>query len=406
MGVTETGAIFKAFTFDGESSRDYGVYITGSAVFNAPERDVEMISIPGRDGAFAQDRGRFSNIEVTYPAGLFGFTEEDFAEGVSDLRNWLASKKGYVRLEDDYNPDEYRLAVYKSGLEVDLATLKSGEFSLTFDCKPQRYLKSGETAIEVEDGDTITNPTLFESRPMLEVDGYGAISLNGETVSIADTTIGRVQMAGQTTPPTDVATYYYQLANMDSLNNGDTITVKESFATRLLDFTKEVSSVSCTNPAIGTAKGIASANVGVVMQSAATFTAGTAAVIFYETGTLTVMFTDSTVETFAVSFDLSISTAGLVTMTASATGGSAYQSLMYATVGEIVGQSTKTALGSPLFFDLDIGEAYKEESGAIVAVNNAVTIPAKLPTLKPGANTVTFDNTVTQLKVVPRWWKV
>ena len=72
MGVIKTGAIFNGFTFDGENSKDYGVYITGSGVFNAPERDVEMISIPGRDGAFAQDMGRFSNIEVTYPAGLFG----------------------------------------------------------------------------------------------------------------------------------------------------------------------------------------------------------------------------------------------------------------------------------------------------------------------------------------------
>ena len=75
MAVNKTGAMFKSLTFDGEDSRDYGVYITGQAVFNAPEREVEMISIPGRNGQFALDKGRFENIEVTYPAGIFANTE-------------------------------------------------------------------------------------------------------------------------------------------------------------------------------------------------------------------------------------------------------------------------------------------------------------------------------------------
>ena len=118
MAIAPTGAIYKSLIFDGEDSRDYGVYITGQAVYNAPERDVEMISIPGRNGSFALDKGRFQNIEVTYPAGIFADTESDFAEAISDFRNFLCSRKGYVRLTDGYNPDEFRMAVYKSGLEV------------------------------------------------------------------------------------------------------------------------------------------------------------------------------------------------------------------------------------------------------------------------------------------------
>ena len=119
MAIEQTGAIYKTLTFDGESSGTYGVYITGEAVYNAPEREVEMISIPGRSGQLALDKGRFENIEVTYPAGIFTDNEEDFAEGISNFRNFLCSRNGYVRLQDDYNPNEYRLAIYKSGLEVD-----------------------------------------------------------------------------------------------------------------------------------------------------------------------------------------------------------------------------------------------------------------------------------------------
>ena len=157
MAVAVTGAMYKSLSFDNTSSRSYGVYITGEAVYNAPERAVEMISIPGRNGAFALDKGRFENIEVSYPAGIFADNEADFAQAVSDFRNFLCSKKGYCRLSDEYNPSEYRMAVYKSGLEVDPAQLRAGEFTITFDCKPQRWLTSGEVAVDIGTwGDTET----------------------------------------------------------------------------------------------------------------------------------------------------------------------------------------------------------------------------------------------------------
>lgn len=178
--AVETGAIFKRLYFDGQSSGTYGVYITGEAVFSAPQRDVEMIKIPGRNGEFALDNGRFQNIEVTYPAGIFADSETDFAAAISDFRNFLASRVGYCRLEDEYNPNEYRMAVYKSGLDVDAKVLKAGEFSITFDCKPQRWLKDGETAVaigewgetETASGDIVTveNPNGILAVKSLEID--------------------------------------------------------------------------------------------------------------------------------------------------------------------------------------------------------------------------------------------
>ena len=157
MAVAPTGNIFKALSFDNVSSRTYGVYITGEAVYNAPERDVEMVEIPGRNGSFALDKGRFQNIEVSYPAGIFADNEADFAAAISDFRNFLCSRKGYVRLTDEYNPSEYRMAIYKSGLEVSPAQLKAGEFEIVFDCKPQRWLTSGEDAVTIgEWGETET----------------------------------------------------------------------------------------------------------------------------------------------------------------------------------------------------------------------------------------------------------
>lgn len=142
-------AVFNSLTFDGENSLDYGVYITGEAVYNAPERAVELISIPGRNGAIALDQGRFENIEVTYPAGTFGDDQPEFASKIRAFRNALASRFNYVKLTDSYHPDEYRLGLYKSGLTTTpVQRSKAGEFPITFNCKPQRFLTSGETEVD------------------------------------------------------------------------------------------------------------------------------------------------------------------------------------------------------------------------------------------------------------------
>ena len=148
-------AIFNSFTFDNENSLDSGIYITGEAVFNAPKRVVEMVNVPGRNGAIAIDEGRFENIPVKYPAGCFADNMADFAEKVANFRNILASRFTYKRLEDTYYPDEFRMGLYRSGLEVDVVNqARAGKFDIEFDCKPQRFLKSGEIPVEYTPGQT------------------------------------------------------------------------------------------------------------------------------------------------------------------------------------------------------------------------------------------------------------
>ena len=108
-----------SITFGGVNSADFGIYISGEGVFNAPKRDVEMIKIPGRNGEFALDNGRFENIEVTYPA--FNFEPDDydtFMQNLSDFRNAICAQRGYQRLTDTFHPDEYRMATYIGGLEI------------------------------------------------------------------------------------------------------------------------------------------------------------------------------------------------------------------------------------------------------------------------------------------------
>ena len=172
-------------TFDGENSKDYGVFISGAGTFNAPERNATTVEVAGRNGNLTIDDGTYKNVPLSYPAFIY----QNFADRAAAFRNVLLSRKGYKRLEDTYHPDEYRMARYSGGFEAEaVAELYGGNFTLNFDCMPQRFLKSGEKAVSVIDGDVLNNPTLQIAKPLLTLTGNGTISINGIEIVVAGVT--------------------------------------------------------------------------------------------------------------------------------------------------------------------------------------------------------------------------
>lgn len=167
--------------FNGKKLKDYGVFISGEAVFNAPKRSTTSVTVPGRNGALTLDNGRFENITLKYPA----FIVRSFKDRVSELRNFVLTQSGYQRLEDTYHPDEYRLARWSTDFSVKPdEELLAGEFDLTFDCYPQRFLKSGENAIEITSATTIINEQMTTALPLIRAYGTGTFTINGVTVQI------------------------------------------------------------------------------------------------------------------------------------------------------------------------------------------------------------------------------
>ena len=402
--------IIKNLTFDGLRLSDYGIGITGEGVYDAPKRAVNMITIPGRDGDYALDEGRFENIEIKYPAGAFNKDQPDYAGKMSDLRNELASRIGYKRLEDEYNPDEYRLGIFKDGLDVSPAHYsRAGEFDLVFNCKPQRFLKSGEVEQSIENGGAITNPTLFASKPLLLVYGYGAININDDSIVLNDVAIGEVLLKNGYSLAFDTgyATNNYATTKM---NSGDPVTLKAS----VLSYEKHLNEGETAQSFSGGA-GVSGAiinggegfrvNVDIGALDFNFGTASTQTLTFNYTVT-TNLQTHSATVTVAVGYVLYAGGGQGVRIAQSESGSPGSRRNRSITFGDIVGDSSQSALGIPSYIDLDIGEAYKYLNNEVVGINNAVALPADLPTLKPGANEITFDNTITQLKIIPRWWKI
>lgn len=89
------------------------------------------------------------------------------------ISEWLNSASGYAKLEDSYEPEYYRLAAYKSGGTIENILQHAGRITVAFDCKPQRFLKSGDIPVIVRATSKLRNPTGFKSLPIIKVNGSG-----------------------------------------------------------------------------------------------------------------------------------------------------------------------------------------------------------------------------------------
>ena len=419
--------MFRNLTFDGVSLKDYGVYISGDAVYDSPERDVDMISIPGRNGTFALDKGRFNNIEVTYPAGVYSDSQTNFADKVSALRNQLASRTGYRRIEDEYHPDEYRMGVYKRGLEFDPVHYnEASKFEITFDCKPQRFLKSGETEITIPSqgaGYNLTNPTLFESNPLLKVQGYGDINIGDQVISIDNVVIGDVLLSNgvqleDTTTGTLANMVTVGVVEFDSakVNTGDTITLQPT--TYTINITENNLSPSYHIEAEVTSQsGAGESSAGVLSRATATYTVNIASVPFTVGTSGSVQHSANWIyrtvssyggyseTTHPMVFNIAYDGASTITITAKHWHQAGATVQTTGSTGDLTGYSSVLVSGT-IYIDLDIGEAYWVKDGTVISANYTVHLGADLPTLKPGVNNITYTTRITSLKIVPRWWKI
>lgn len=196
-----------SFTFNGVNSATWlaRVFPTDS-MLKAPAHNYSKVVVPGRSGALLIDIGSFDNVMREYDVQITGDTD---LASFAALRAYLASSVGYLRLTDTFEPDYYFMAAYTEPFDMtaDFASLKRGRGTISFDCKPQRWLISGETETVFTANGTITNPTRFASKPLLRVTttrstasvvgiGECSITIKRQGVIYIDCETGRAYTSG------------------------------------------------------------------------------------------------------------------------------------------------------------------------------------------------------------------
>lgn len=173
---------------DGTDLTTFGGYYFDGYTRNAPVREYTFYDIPGRNGSGLGPTSRLKNIEIAYDFII------DSEANLRSLRSFLMSREGYVRIEDSAHTTEYRMGVFEGPLDV--ASTKDRDQhkgTIVFNCRPQRWLKSGETATNITSAVptsnpaqahtssqcvTFTNPSSFPSTPFLRIYGYGMLFID------------------------------------------------------------------------------------------------------------------------------------------------------------------------------------------------------------------------------------
>ena len=171
--------------FNNKSSADCRIQVAHPPGYAYPERDYTITHIPGRNGDIIQDNGCYKNVERTYEVS-FDAPNEDFATYANAVSAWLHSTTGYARLEDSYEPNYYRMATYQESNIFENLYNQAGTATIVFECKPQRFLKTGDNTITIQNGLTIMNPTGFEAYPLFKVTGTsGVLTVNGNSITFS-----------------------------------------------------------------------------------------------------------------------------------------------------------------------------------------------------------------------------
>lgn len=138
-------------TFNGVSSDSLGVVVEHAPDYQIAEPNIENITIPGRNGNILIHDGSYKNVNRSYEIAFVDSDTSTYRDRARAVAEWLFSPTQYSRLEDTYESDYYREAMCISSVSITNILERAGRCTVDFNCKPQRYFKSGENAITINE---------------------------------------------------------------------------------------------------------------------------------------------------------------------------------------------------------------------------------------------------------------
>ena len=178
---------FGTVFFNGRNAQDLGIIVEELPSYYYAERAFNHKQVNGKNGDVILDTGRYENVKKVYKVACYD-PSRNFYESAVALSTFLHSAgSDYIRLEDSYEPSSYRMAIYEETNEIENLLGKAGRCEITFNCMPQRFLLSGDEEITIpSSGYSIYNPTAFDAKPMIRIQGTGMVTINGRSVQVTE----------------------------------------------------------------------------------------------------------------------------------------------------------------------------------------------------------------------------
>lgn len=152
-----------------------------------PVRKMSVVQIAGTNREVVDMENAWDCYNQPYTMYLGDGTEDSIQEALNDVAEVL-SKTGWQTLEDDYEPNIFRLAYYQGGFNAENRYTRLSKFDISFRCRPERFLTSGITPVSVSSEGTITNPTAYPAKPLIHITGSGSgtLTVAGTQMSFTD----------------------------------------------------------------------------------------------------------------------------------------------------------------------------------------------------------------------------
>ena len=160
----------ETFYLDGVDAASAGIHLQKPIVFSEAIPNVESKTIPGRNGALIFDTGSYKNRNGS--ASCFCL-QDDVEAAVSSAGRFLIGGHGYRRLETSDDPNHYWMARVKNSPQIEMRLRVLAPFEIEFDCKPQRFLKSGENKTSFTSSGSISNQYGQTALPLITLYGNG-----------------------------------------------------------------------------------------------------------------------------------------------------------------------------------------------------------------------------------------
>ena len=179
-------------SWNGNRSDQYGVFVEKYPNYSKPKQKVDVYTVPGRSGDIIMPQNAWENVEQKYEIWAGNGEKNSVPVSFSAVAEWLFAPSGYCELWDDFDPLHFRQAYFTGPFDISSLSIgRVGRATITFNCKPQRYLVMGKEPIEVPSAPfTIYNQTGFPSKPLIFVErsasGNGTVTVNGTVFTITD----------------------------------------------------------------------------------------------------------------------------------------------------------------------------------------------------------------------------
>ena len=161
----------ETFYLDGIDARSVGIQLQRPIEFSEAVPVVEAQTIPGRNGDLIWETGSYENRSGS--ASCFCL-QKDVEKAIGSACRFLMGKKGYRRLETSDEPDHFWMARVENSPQIAMRLRTLAPFDIGFDCKPQRFVKAGENAIEFTSNGSLFNQYGQTALPFITLYGHGA----------------------------------------------------------------------------------------------------------------------------------------------------------------------------------------------------------------------------------------